>query len=291
MDIRISTPQCFSEIGGKTNQEDSLFPAMGEAMEKQRIFIVCDGMGGHDNGEVASKCVADTIGEMTSSVPECTTDEMKRIFEEALTEAYRRLDEMDKNETSVKTMGTTLVFLAICTDGLLTAHIGDSRIYQMRKRRGVIFQTRDHSLVNDLLASGELDEKSARHFSQKNVITRAIQPHQEYPAKATYNVITDVRKDDVFLLCSDGVVEKLENIELVMILLANGKLSDRMERLKRICQKRDTNDNHSCYAFEITYSDQVIPYSSAKTRHTATYAMVIMVVAVFCAIAYFIMSD
>lgn len=291
MDIRISTPQCFSEIGEKTNQEDSLFPAMGEAMEKQRIFIVCDGMGGHDNGEVASKCVADTIGEMTSSVPACTTDEMKRIFEEALTEAYRRLDEMDKNETSVKTMGTTLVFLAICTDGLLTAHIGDSRIYQIRKRRGVIFQTRDHSLVNDLLASGELDEKSARHFSQKNVITRAIQPHQEYPAKATYNVITDVRKGDVFLLCSDGVVEKLENIELVMILLAKGKMSDRMERLKRICQKRATNDNHSCYAFEITYSDQVIPDSSAKTRHTATYAMVIMVVAVFCAIAYFIMSN
>ena len=48
----------------------------------------------------------------------------------------------------------------------------------------------------------------------------------------------------MFLLCSDGVVEKLENIELVMILLANGKLSDRKERLKRICQKRDTNDNH-----------------------------------------------
>ena len=58
MDIRISSPQGFSEIGQKTNQEDSMFPDSCTASEKQRVFIVCDGLGGHEHGEVASKCVA-----------------------------------------------------------------------------------------------------------------------------------------------------------------------------------------------------------------------------------------
>ena len=86
MDIKISVPQGFSEIGQKSNQEDTLFPDLYEVSENQRSFIVCDGMGGHENGEVASNCVAETIGRITSSAPLCTTDEMCELFEKALEE-------------------------------------------------------------------------------------------------------------------------------------------------------------------------------------------------------------
>ena len=225
--------------------------------ENQRSFIVCDGMGGHENGEVASNCVAETIGRITSSAPLCTTDEMCELFEKALEEAYNRLDALDKYDDGERKMGTTLAFLAICSNGLLSAHIGDSRIYQLRSGKGVVFQTRDHSLVNELLASGDLDEKDAKNYVHKNVITRAIQPHQEYRAKASYNIISDVRKGDVFFLCSDGIVENIDNSELARLLLKKVGLKSRIESLNDECQKRKTHDNFSCYAFEIEYNENV----------------------------------
>ena len=257
MDIKISVPQGFSEIGQKSNQEDTLFPDLYEVSENQRSFIVCDGMGGHENGEVASNCVAETIGRITSSAPLCTTDEMCELFEKALEEAYNRLDALDKYDDGERKMGATLAFLAICSSGLLSAHIGDSRIYQLRSGKGVVFQTRDHSLVNELLASGDLDEKDAKNYVHKNVITRAIQPHQEYRAKASYNIISDVRKGDVFFLCSDGIVENIDNSELARLLLKKVGLKSRIESLNDECQKRKTHDNFSCYAFEIEYNENV----------------------------------
>ena len=142
MKIEISEPLCYSAIGMKPNQEDALFPRKGSATKDTHVFLVCDGMGGHENGEVASTCVADTIGRETACLPLCTTGEMQGAFEDALAKAYQNLDELDTSESERK-MGTTLTFLALCTDGVLVAHIGDSRVYQLRPGKGIIFQTRD----------------------------------------------------------------------------------------------------------------------------------------------------
>ncbi len=251
MNIRIDTPLCFSEIGKKPNQEDSLYPHQGMATREARVLMVCDGMGGHEHGEVASACVADTIGGMLAKVSPCTTAEMQQHFEQALARAYQKLDQLDDSPATARKMGTTLTFLALCTDGVLVAHIGDSRVYQLRPGEGMVFQTHDHSLLNDLLASGELDEKDARNFNQKNVITRAVMPHQEYPSKASYKVITDIRKGDLFFLCCDGIVEQLDNSDLTAILLTNEPLQHRLGMLKKECARRETRDNHSCYAVEV----------------------------------------
>lgn len=251
MKIRISKPLCYSAQGHKQNQEDSLFPAIGEATERNRVFLVCDGMGGHENGEVASQCVAETIGQATSLLPLCSTAEMKVAFLEALEKAYNKLDELD-HSTSIKKMGTTLTFLALCTDGALVAHIGDSRVYQLRPGEGIIFQTRDHSLVNELIASGELSEEEARTFPQRNVITRAVQPHQEYKAKATFNHISDIKRGDLFFLCCDGVVEQLDNNALSRYLLNNKSLEERIVSIKKACETRNTQDNNTAYLIEVT---------------------------------------
>ncbi len=250
MNIRISKPQCYSAKGKKPNQEDSLFPLAGEATQDTRVFLVCDGMGGHENGEVASACVADTIGQLTSTIPPCTTGEMRNAFEDALAKAYHNLDALDNSE-SEKKMGTTLTFLALCTDGVLVAHIGDSRVYQLRPGKGIVFQTRDHSLVNDLIASGEISEEEAMSHPQRNVITRAIQPHQDYPAKATYNALTDIRKGDVFFMCCDGVVEQLDNNDICKCLLNDLPLERRLAGVEKECKTRDTRDNNTAYLVEM----------------------------------------
>lgn len=244
MKISIYKPLCYSALGQKPNQEDSLFPA--EAGVDTRVFLVCDGMGGHEHGEVASACVAETVGKFTSRASQCGTEEMKDIFEAALSQAYANLDALDQSD-SPKKMGTTLTFLAFCTDGVLVAHIGDSRVYQLRPGKGIIFQTRDHSLVNDLIAAGELSEAEARDFPQRNVITRAVQPHQEYPAKATYRTLTDIREGDLFFLCCDGVVEQLDNDDLCALLLSDQPLESRLDAVRACCLKRGTRDNNTAY--------------------------------------------
>lgn len=267
--LTISTPQGFSELGQKPNQEDALYPALGHATSTTHVFVVCDGMGGHAHGEVASNCVAQAIGQHTTLPKPCSTQQMQQHFNEGLTEAYHQLDLLDKqfddNSGGKATMGTTLTFLAICTDGILLAHIGDSRIYQFRQGKGVVYQTRDHSLVNDLIAAGELTEAEARTCPQRNVITRAVQPHQPTMSKATFKVIpySNVAPGDVFMLCCDGIVEQLDNNDLQQIMLANQPLGQRIDALKQTCRTRGTRDNHSCWAFEV----EKVEHTKLQTAH------------------------
>ena len=274
MNIKISQPLCFSAPGQKPNQEDSLFPPKGEATHDSRVFLVCDGMGGHEHGEVASACVAETIGRHTAHLPASTTEKMKQAFEDARQKAYHRLDELDHSQSKRK-MGTTLTFLALCSDGALVAHIGDSRVYQFRPGKGVVFQTRDHSLVNDLIAAGELSEEEAKTFSQRNVITRAVQPHQEYPAKAAFTILTDIRPGDLFFLCCDGVLEQLDNADLERLLLSQATPEERLRSLQEECEKRNTRDNNTAYLIEVKEvedADQVKLSIVAPQENTNTEA-------------------
>ena len=289
--IGIATPVCYSEIGAKANQEDALFPQAGEATAQQRVFLVCDGMGGHEHGEVASQCVAHTVGTLTAAQPLCDTTAMRAAFEQALATAYDHLDEIDTPPSEGRTMGTTLTFLALCTDGILIAHIGDSRVYQLRPGEGVVMRTRDHSLVSDLIAAGELTEDEARTFAQRNVITRAIQPHQERRDRATYNVVRDVCEGDVFLLCCDGVVEQLDDEALCALLLGPGSLTDHLAALRDECLHRHTRDNNSAYLIGITSVGATAqPQVAAATPQAArprkrrnwVYVAIALVIAAAC---------
>lgn len=249
----IKQPLYFTEIGRKDNQEDSIFPAPGQATAADRVLMVCDGMGGHADGEVASRCVAETVGRITSQQVDCTMEQMAETFDRALDEAYQEMDRLDAGE-SAKKMGTTLTFLAFCQDGALVAHIGDSRVYQFRPGVGIVMQTRDHSLVNDLVAAGEITEEEARTHPRRNVITRAIMPchgDDDCKCRASKRMVTDVMKGDIFLLCCDGVVEEVDNQELTEVMLSGKSLQEKLDTLKSLCADRDTRDNYTCYLVEM----------------------------------------
>ena len=275
--MTISRPIAFSEIGQKANQEDALFPNPQQVTAGQPVLVLCDGIGGHAHGELASRCVADAIGHGTSGANPVTTLEMKQRFTDALSAAYEDLNRLDDSVAEEKQgeapMGTTLTFFARCTDGLLLAHIGDSRIYQFRPGQGIVYQTRDHSLVNELLAAGELTEEEALTYPQRNVITRAVQAHQTFPTKATFHVVTDVCVGDVFLLCCDGVVEQLDNADLERLLLTSQPLNDRLAALRQCCAERHTRDNHTCWLFEVKSvcgGEKVSVRSAAKEDASAS---------------------
>lgn len=249
--IEIRQPLYFSEIGKKDNQEDYLYPIDADA--NTRTFNLCDGMGGHDNGEVASKTAATTLGEFLSRFQEIDSP----TFEEGLSKAYDALDGIDTNST--RKPGTTMTCLCLNANNYLVAHIGDSRIYHIRPslfnpetgRGGILYQSSDHSLVNDLLKAGEITEEEARNFPQRNIITKAMQPHLETRFKADIYEFNDIATGDYFFLCSDGVLEKLSNNRLCQI-LSDSSLKDeeKLAEIKQICDD-ETKDNYSCWLIPV----------------------------------------
>ena len=268
--ITIRKPLCFTEIGRKDNQEDYLFPS--NADKDTRVFIMCDGMGGHDNGEVASKTAAESLGAFLSS---CQYIDQP-TFELGLEKAYDALDGIDTN--SSKKPGTTMTCLCLNDDSYLVAHIGDSRIYHIRpslykaeaRRGGILYQSSDHSLVNDLLKSGELTEEEARDFPAKNVITRAMQPHLDVHYKADIYLDNDIKKGDYFFLCCDGVLEQLSNEDLCCIL--SDKKSDdcqKLSQIKAICDGK-TRDNYTCWLIPIDNVNIRENVSTTEVIHAET---------------------
>ena len=153
MKIEIYQPQAIWELGQRDNQEDSIFPAFGKATDDDRLFILCDGMGGHEHGEVASQTVCKAMSDTILSLRKqsFTDDDLL----DALQTAYRQLDCLDNSH--LRKMGTTLCLLYFHQRGLTAAHIGDSRIYHIRpKENRILYQSRDHSLVYDLYQAGEI---------------------------------------------------------------------------------------------------------------------------------------
>lgn len=259
MKYTLRQPKAFSEIGKKPNQEDFLWPLETKASALHRVFIVCDGVGGREKGEVASQTVATTLGEYLTQHWPADGVVTKETFNKALAQAYKALDIADPTGDENNTMATTMTCVVLHTNGVLLAHIGDSRIYHVRpslanpeeERSGIIYQTEDHSLVNDLLRIGEITEEEAENFPHKNVITRAMQPHLERPYRADIINLTDVKAGDYLFLCSDGVLERLSNEQLASILSTEDiDDAEKLSAIKAICDHH-TRDNYTCYLIGI----------------------------------------
>lgn len=279
MIIKIRQPLSFSEIGRKDNQEDYLWPQPKAVTEANRVFLMCDGVGGQDSGEVASQTAAIALGEYITAHPATDGIVTKAMFEEALAYGY---DELDKVDTGAfRKMGTTMTCLVLHRGGALVAHIGDSRVYHIRPsladedgRSGIIYQSADHSLVNDLLRAGEITEEEAIDFPQKNVITRAMQPHLERRYKADILNIDDVQAGDYFFLCCDGVLEHLTN-DMLGAILSDENLDDqgKINAIKEVCDGR-TRDNYTCWLIPI---DKVEAEATDTATSTEDYTIATVV--------------
>lgn len=260
----------LQELGQRTNQEDSLFPALGKSTSDDRLFVLCDGMGGHEKGEVASATVCATLSRVILSAwhpGEVLSDE---LFLQALSAAYDALNAKDNGEE--RKMGTTLTFLCLHASGATVAHIGDSRIYQLRPASKntsarIVFRTQDHSLVNDLVKIGEITEEEAKHHPQKNVITRAMQPCQEHRAKADIAHLTDILPGDYFYMCSDGMLEEAsdENI-LNIITKPNATDEQKLEMLRNVTE--ENKDNHTAHLIHIDKVEGDASIASNEESHS-----------------------
>ena len=257
MRIQVTARSIF-EVGQRSNQEDYLYPVLSDQPLTGDLFILCDGMGGHEKGEVASQTVCETMSAYIEQHRREDGFFDEEDFRKALSAAYDALDA--KDTSTEKKMGTTLTFLKFHEGGCFVAHIGDSRIYQIRPAtKSILLKTVDHSLVNDLVKLGEMTPEQALTSSQKNIITRAMQPHQERRAQADCTNLTDLQVGDYFYMCSDGMLEISEDSEIVNILSMNRSDADKIEILKGAT--RENRDNHSAHLIRIVSVDT----SSEKT--------------------------
>ena len=242
---------------GNPHQEDSIFPAYGQQKDSDRLFILCDGMGGHEAGEVASSTVCSAMSKsIFESAPDTEGDFNDDNLKKAIADAFDALDALPLGDVSAgKKMGTTMTFLKLHDKGCTIAHMGDSRVYHIRPGKGrddtkILFKTNDHSLVNDLIKIGELTPEEAKLSKQKNIITRAMQPKMERRPKPDVYHTADIKPGDFFYLCSDGMLEQMEDEYLPFYF--SDEAGDDENKIKTLTLVTNENrDNHSAIIVHI----------------------------------------
>ncbi|MCS6858002.1 MAG: Stp1/IreP family PP2C-type Ser/Thr phosphatase [Sandaracinaceae bacterium] len=195
-----------------------------DIIEEEKLYLVADGMGGHASGEVASKLAVDTIREFylaTAKDPEATwpykMDKSKGYEENRLITsiklANRRIYQEQQRDARYRNMGTTMAALQVIDEGVLIAHVGDSRVYRIRG--GQIEQlTEDHSLLNDYLKMRKLTEDEIANFPHKNVIVRALGMREDVKVDTRIDI---PHMGDLYLLCSDGLSGPVSDKEICEI--------------------------------------------------------------------------
>jgi PPM family protein phosphatase len=190
------------------------------------VVVLADGMGGYNAGEVASGMATSLIASGLSSIwtparlSKLDRDGAIRLSQQSLQQqvalANAAIYEAAQRDPQCAGMGTTLVACLFYDNFVTVAHIGDSRLYRMRS--DALEQiTRDHSLLQEQIDSGLITKEDARSSHNKNLVTRAVGIDPEVEAEIhTYDVV----KDDIYLLCSDGLNDMIEDEEIQMTLIA-----------------------------------------------------------------------
>lgn len=175
------------------------------------LAILADGMGGHLAGDVASKMAINTIKEAFLRLnEEKNKREWSEWLRETLIKTNHSLYQYALHNIACSGMGTTVVALLVCPDYYIVAHVGDSRLYRFNDHEGSLV-TQDHSLVNELLQSGQITEEEANQHPQRNIITRALGTEETIEIDLETYTFTD---EKYFLLCSDGLSNHVHREEM-----------------------------------------------------------------------------
>ena len=234
--------ECFSRthvgLRRKVNEDSML------VRTDRGLWAVADGMGGHDAGDVASAMVTDALLRLPivyglDDLVESAIDALKRVNHELISLAASGHES--------RTIGSTIVGLAIADGQFRCFWAGDSRAYRIRGDQ-IIQLTRDHSLVQDLVNAGMLDPQEARNHPNANVITRAVGVVEELKIETANG---DARSGDQFLLASDGLTRLVDDHELLTELTSK-RPADAAETLIETVLSRGAPDNVSIIIAKLT---------------------------------------
>ncbi|MDD8049345.1 MAG: Stp1/IreP family PP2C-type Ser/Thr phosphatase [Thomasclavelia sp.] len=213
------------------NQDQIVITANGQ---DQILGAVCDGMGGHNAGEVASRVAAEHILSSFRTIPFFNGEnEIKQWLHETITECNNIIQRMASNSPETKGMGTTVAITIVDKSNAYISHVGDSRVY-MYNSRTFKQVTEDHTLVNELVQRGAITKEAAKTHAQKNVLTQAVGA-DVLMSPSFYKV--DITKYNL-LICSDGLYNCLDKKQIHTILKSKQTLNEIVKQLID-----DANDN------------------------------------------------
>jgi serine/threonine protein phosphatase PrpC len=211
--------------------------------ENKRFYVVADGMGGHNAGEVASKIAVETIIDYINSIN--NIEDGSVILKNAITLANESIYKLAQSSGELNGMGTTITIGLIKENSFFVANVGDSSLYVVKKDE-IIKITKDHSLVQQLIDSGSITEEEARIHPNKNIITRAL---------GTRNVVeADTFKVDLqgvvkIIICTDGLTNEVSASEMHEIVL-NNENDVSCKKLVELSKQKGGRDNISVIVFE-----------------------------------------
>lgn len=209
-----------------------------------RFFVLADGMGGHQAGEIAAREAVNGIckeikkkfghGHESMTLRQAH-DDVRDAIQHTNSIVYK----MGRSDPDLRGMGTTICCLKFHEKGLIYGHIGDSRIYRLRDRK-LAQLTQDHSLLRELVDMGQLNEQQATDFLYKNIITKAVGTESSVEPAVH---VTEVLSGDIYLMCTDGLSDLLARKEIETILNNSASLNEAAMKLVSEAKEKGGHDN------------------------------------------------
>ena len=239
------------------------------------LYLVCDGMGGHASGDVASQTAAQTVRDylaqrkdVLDSVARGETphDEIAALLRHGIQSASARIHELGVQDPKKKGMGTTCVALVVIGGKGVMGHVGDSRLYLSRS--GQVYQlSEDHTFVQEAIRRGMLTPEQAKNSPHGNIVTRAVGPN---PSVLVDTLVFDVLPGDTLLLCSDGLHNYVNDAAELQAALSPTVLEDINHQLIAKANERGGADNITTIALRATVQQQHIEQQTIRaSRVTA----------------------
>lgn len=231
----------ISDVGRvRKNNEDSYlyktFSIKENGTPDAFLMVVADGMGGHAAGEVAS---AKVIEELENNIDEVSLENLPDILRRIIEDANEKIFNVSSENSELNGMGTTCTAMVYFDEQVHLAHVGDSRAYLIRDQE-ISQLSKDHTVVQELLEAGNITEEKARTSPERNILLRAVGTSEQLEVDLYSPLSTN--GGDIFMLCSDGLTEYIEEEEIKDTIVAY-PIEKACDELIRIANDRGGADN------------------------------------------------
>lgn len=246
--MRKITAKGLTDVGQKRDHNEDYF-ACEDGID---FYVVCDGMGGHASGEVASQLAVKEVVSLVRDRRHAASSGhvSEALVRDAVSHANERVFVEGMKDAKTEGMGTTLVALFPRDDEMVIAHVGDSRVYRLSAGGQLDQLTRDHSLLNEKIDAGEIStQEQISTFAHKNVISRALGIRDEVKVDTRR---VPRRPGDIFLLCTDGLTDLVDDADIEAVLEGNrDDLEEALDCLVRMSNARGGKDNITVLAVRV----------------------------------------
>ena len=212
------------------------------------LLVVADGMGGHKAGEYASRYAVEMVKE---ELAQDTSDQPEAMLKNAIAAANQKLLTTARQDERMKGMGTTLIVATVVDKTLYFANVGDSRLYLLNEEIKQL--SKDHSLVQEMVRLGGLNQEEAKHHPDKNIITRAVGAKEKVEVDFyEYRL----KRGDIILMCTDGLTNMVEDEDILHIVKSSRDVVESVERLIERAKENGGSDNIGVVVAE-PFADEV----------------------------------